>query len=123
VVDVPGDLLGAALGRGVLDTNEPCAPALGRDPQHVLGHVRDRATRTLLPRSVGHRVHDDLTDDSPARMAGLAAADEEPRQRVGDDGTVGLGPVGVEMAQCLADAAAGGDGPGQLQCGPLTSAP
>ena len=65
LVDVPCDLLGAALRRGVLDANEPGTPVLGRDPQQVLGDFRDRPARALLPRRVSGGVDDDLADDPP----------------------------------------------------------
>src|SRR3954470_754465 len=65
-VDVRGDPLGAALGGDVLDTDEPCAAAFGRDAQEVFSHIGDRAAGASLPRRVGRRVDDDLADDPPA---------------------------------------------------------
>jgi hypothetical protein len=56
-------------------------------------------------------------------VAGFAARDEEPRERVRDDGGVGLRAVRVEVPQGFGDAATRVDGPGQLECGPLTPAP
>ena len=53
----------------VLRMDESRAPALGRDPQQVLRDVGDRAARAPLPRGVGGGVHDNLTDDPPARVA------------------------------------------------------
>ena len=76
---------------------QPRVAVLGRDAQQVLADGRDRAPGALLPRRVGRGVHDDLPDDAPARMAGLAPGDEEPGQGVRDDGAAGLRPVGVEM--------------------------
>jgi hypothetical protein len=123
VVDMPRDLLGAALRRDVLGTDEAGVPVFGRDAQQVVADDRDRAPCALLPRSVGRGVHDDLADDAPAGVPGLAARDEESGQRVRDDGAVGLRAVCVEMPEGLGDTAAGGDGSGQLQCCALTPAP
>jgi hypothetical protein len=118
MVDMPGDLLGAALCRGVLGTDEPCVPVFGRDPQQVVADDRDRAPGALLPRCIGRGVDHHLADDPPTGVARLAPRDEEPGERVGDDDAVGLGAVGVEMPEGLGDPAAGGDGSGQLDCRP-----
>jgi hypothetical protein len=114
LVDVDRDALGAALGGDVLHLVQAGVPALRAEAQQVLGDVGDRPPRALLPRGVGRRVDDDLADDPPAGVARLAARDEELRDGVGDDLRPGLGAVLVEVAQRLGDAAAGGDGPGQL---------
>jgi hypothetical protein len=47
-------------------------------------------------------------------VARLASADEEPRERIRDEVRVGLGAVGVEVAQRLADVPAALDRPGEL---------
>ena len=80
---------------------QPRVAVLGRDAQQILADGRDRAGRTS-PRRVGRGVHDDLPDDAPARMAGLAPGDEEAGQGVRDDGAVGLGTVGVECRKASA---------------------
>jgi len=123
VVDMPGDLLCAALRGGVLDANEACVPVLGRDAQQILADGRDRAPRALLPWRVRRGVHDDLAEDSPARVPRLAASHEEPSQRVRDDGTLGLRAVGVEMPEGLGNPAAGCDGLSELDCCALAPAP
>jgi hypothetical protein len=123
VIHVGRDLLGAALCGRVLDADEAGVPVLGRDPQEVLADGRDRAPGALLPRRVGRGVHDDLADDAPARVARLAARDEESRQRVGEDDAVRLRAVGVEMAKSLGDPAAGSDGSSQLERCPPGPAP
>ena len=48
---------------------------------------------------------------------GLAARDEEARERFGQDRGVRLVTARVEMAQCFADVAAVFDGPRQLPRG------
>jgi len=68
VIDMPGDLLGAALRGGVLDPNEACLPVFGRDAQQIVADGRDRAPRAPLPWRIGRGVHDDLADDPPARV-------------------------------------------------------
>jgi hypothetical protein len=45
---------------------------------------------------------------------GLAAGDEEARERFGEHGRVRLGAVGVQVAECLADALAAFDGARKL---------
>jgi hypothetical protein len=49
-------------------------------------------------------------------VAGLAPRDEEPRERLREDGGVGIRSMRVQMAQRLGDAAAGADSPGELEC-------
>jgi hypothetical protein len=111
---VAGDLLRAALGGDVLGAGERGAPALVGQVAQVLGDERDGAARAPLPRRVGGGVDDDLADDAPPGVARLAAADEEARERLGDEVRVGLGAVGIEVAQRLADAAAAADRAGEL---------
>ena len=123
MVDMASDLLGPAACRGVLDTDETGVPVFGGDPQQVLADGRDRAPCALLPGRIGRGVHHDLADDPPARVARLAARDEESRQRVGEDDAVRLRAVGVEMAKSLGDPAAGSDGSSQLERCPPGPAP
>jgi hypothetical protein len=121
VIEVAGDLLGAAAGGEVLGAMQRRAPLLGGEVQEVLGHERDGAPGALLPRRVGRGVHDDLAHDAPARVMGLAAGDEEARERFGEDGGVGFFASGVQVAQRLADVAAVSDGASELSRGPAGS--
>src|SRR4051812_2391595 len=102
-VDMRGDPLGTTLGGDVLDTDEPCAATLGRDPQKVLSDVGDRTAGTSLPRRVGRGVDDHLPDDPPARVTGIAARHEKPRQRIRDDAGVRLVAASVEMPERFGD--------------------
>ena len=52
---------------------------------------------------------------------GLAAGDQEARQRLGEDGGVGLGAARVEVAQRLTDAAAVSNGARELARAPAGS--
>ena len=48
----------------------------------ILGDHRHRASRTLLPRRIGRRVDDNLTDDSPTSVMRVATRNEKPREGV-----------------------------------------
>ena len=121
MVEVAGDLLGAAAGGEVLGAVQRRAPLLGREAQKILGHERDGAPRALLPRRVGRGVHDDLAHDAPARVMGLAASHEEARERFGEDRGVRFFAARVQVAQRLADVAAVSDGASELSRGPAGS--
>src|SRR4051794_16466887 len=97
VVDIGGELFSATLRGGVLDAHQTRVPVFGRDPQQVLADGGDRAPCALLPRRIGRGLHDDLADDSPARVARFAARNEKPSQRVREDRAVRLRAVGIEM--------------------------
>ena len=105
LIDVTGNLLRAALGSDVLGAPERRAATLTGKVQQITGHERHCSAGTLLPRCVGGRIHHDLTNDSPARMMGVAASDEKARERLGNGGCPRLGSVAVEMAQCGAHVA------------------
>ncbi len=90
LIDVNGDLLGAALCGDVLCTREWRTTAVTRQPEQILSDQRDCSTRALLPRCVGRRVDDDLTDNSPARVVRIAAGDQKPRERLRHPQRVGL---------------------------------
>lgn len=85
-----------------------------REPDQVLSHQRHGPPRALLPRCVGRRVHNHLTDDSPACVVRIAARYEESRERLCHPDRPGLRPVAVEMSQCGADVAPVIDRPGDL---------
>jgi hypothetical protein len=105
LIDVTGDLLRAALGGDVLGACELRAATLSGKVQQITGNERHCPAGTLPPRSVGGRIHHDLTNDSPARMMGVAASDEKARERLGNGGCPRLGSVGVKMTQCGIDVA------------------
>jgi hypothetical protein len=121
MVEVTGDLLGAAAGGEVLGPMQRRAPLLGRQVQQVLGNLGHGAPCALLPRRVGGGVHHDLTHDAPARVMGLAASHKEARERFGEDGGVRFFASRVEVAQRFADVAAVSDGASELSRGPAGS--
>jgi hypothetical protein len=82
LIDVNGDLFGAALGGDVLSAHQRRAPTVTRKADQVLGYQRHGAARALLPRCLGRRVDDDLPDDSPSRMVRIAACDQKARERL-----------------------------------------
>jgi hypothetical protein len=98
-IDVTGDLLGATLRGDVLCAYQLRAPTLAGEIEQVIGDKRNRPPGALLPRCVGGRVDDDLPDDSPARVVGVATGDEKSRQRLGHAERTRLRPVAVEMPQ------------------------
>lgn len=89
----------------LVGARELCAATLTGKVQQITGYERHCPAGTLLPRCVGGRIHHDLTNDSPARMMGVAASDEKARERLGNGGCPRLGSVAVEMAQCGAHVA------------------
>jgi hypothetical protein len=121
VIEVAGDLLRTAAGGEVLGTMQRRAPLLGREVQQVLGNLGNGSTGALLPRGIGRGVHDDLAHDPPARVMGLAACDEEARERFGQDRGVRFFASRVQVAQRLADVAAVSDSASELSRGPAGS--
>ncbi len=68
LIDVHGDLFGTTLSRYVLSASQLRSAPATREVDQVLGDQRHGAPRALLPRCVGRRVDNHLTDDSPACM-------------------------------------------------------
>ena len=77
-----GDLFGAALSGDMLSARQLRATTVAGEADEVLGYKRYRPPRALLPRGVGRRVNDDLTDDSPTRVVRIATRNQKPRQRL-----------------------------------------
>jgi hypothetical protein len=117
LINVRGDLLGAALRGDVLSARELRAATGTSQADEVTGDQWHGAPRTLLPRRVGSRVNDDLADDSPTRVMRIASRDEKPCQRLGHPDRSRLGSVAVEMPQCGPYLTAVVDRPGQLAGG------
>ena len=82
MINMNGDLFGAALGGDMLSAHQLHAPTVARDADEVLGYKRHGAARALFPRCARRRVDDDLTDDSPTRVVRIAARNEKPRERL-----------------------------------------
>jgi hypothetical protein len=97
LINVDGDLFGAALGGDMLSARQLRAPTLASKADQVLGHHRYGAPRAFLPRRVGGRVDDDLTDDSPTRVVRIATRNEKPRERLRHPQRPRLGPMTVQM--------------------------
>jgi hypothetical protein len=68
LINVRGDLLGSPLGGDMLRLHQLRAALFSGEADQVLGYLRHRPSRALLPRRVGRRVHYDLTDSPPARV-------------------------------------------------------
>jgi hypothetical protein len=118
LIDVDRDLFGAALGGDVLSAGQLRAAAVACKADQVLCYQRHRSPRALLPRRVGRRVDDDLTDDPPARVVRIAARYKKPCERLRHPQRSWLGPVAVEMSQCGANVTAILDRAGELTRGP-----
>jgi hypothetical protein len=118
LIDVTGDLFGAPLGGDVLGARELGANTLTGKAQQVTGDERYCAARAFLPRRVGGGIHDDLADDSPAGVMGVAASDEKPCERLGDTRCSGLGRVAIQMPQCGTHVAPAVHRPRELRSGP-----
>jgi hypothetical protein len=97
MINMNGDLLSPALGGDMLSAHQLRASAVASKADEVLGHKRHGTARALFPGRVGRRVDDDLTDDSPARVVGIATRDEKPRERLCDAQRSRLGPVAIQM--------------------------
>src|ERR1700731_3906789 len=96
---MPGDLLGPALRGDVLRSNELRATTPARKAQQVFGYHRYRPAGTLLPRRIGCRVDDNLTNDAPTIVVRVAPRDEKSSKRLGNLDCLGLGRVTIEMPQ------------------------
>jgi hypothetical protein len=97
LINVSGDLFGAALGGDMLSTHQLRAPTVAGKADEIFGDQRYRAPCALLPRRVGRRVDDDLTDDSPTRVVRIATRNEKPCQRLRHTQRSRLGPVAVQV--------------------------
>lgn len=118
MIDVHGDLLGAALGGDVLGTRQRSAPVVAGEVHQVVGDQPHSSPRAFLPRCIGRGVHDNLTHDPPAGVVGVAAGDEKPGQSLGDSGRSRLGAMAVEMSERGADTTTVLHCPGELTWGP-----
>lgn len=116
MIHVNGDLLGAALGSDVLRARQWRPPVIAGEADEVLGNQGHSASRAFLPRRVGRRVDDNLTDGSPAGMARVTATDKEPRERLCDRHGSRLRSVAVEMSEGGAHVTAAVDRSGELTC-------
>ena len=105
MINVTGDLFGATLSGHMLGARQLRSATVAREGDQVLSYQRHRPPRAFLPRSVGGRVHDDLTHDSPSRVVRIATRDEKARERLRHTVRPGLGSVAIEMPQRRADAA------------------
>jgi hypothetical protein len=98
----------------MLGPGERRAAAFADQAQEVLGDLGHRPPGAPLPRGVGGRVDDDLTDDPPTLVMGFAAGDEEVGKRLRDDDAPRLGSMDVQMTEGLRDSPAASDRPGEL---------
>jgi hypothetical protein len=121
LIYVRSDLFGAPLCGDVLGVRQLRPPTVAGECDEILGDHRHGASRTLLPRRIGRRVDDNLTDDSPTSVMRVAARDKKPRERVGHSFGSGLGCVDVEMPQRGTDVPAVVYRPSQFLRGPPRS--
>jgi hypothetical protein len=100
LIDVNGDLFGAALGGDMLGARQRCPAPVTGQPDEIARYQRYRAPRALLPGRVSRRINDNLADHSPTRMVRIAPRNEKPGQRVGDPHSFRLRPVSIQVPQC-----------------------
>jgi hypothetical protein len=117
LIHVDSDLFGAPLGGDVLGAGQLRPPTVACEGDEILGDHWHRASRALLPRRVGRRVDDNLTDDSPTSVMRVATRNKKPRERIGHSIGSRLGGVDVQMPQCGTDVPAVVHRPGQFPRG------
>jgi hypothetical protein len=100
LINMGGDLLGAALGGDMLGACQRRPATFDGKPDEILRYQRYRAPRAPLPRRVSRRIDDNLPHDSPTSMVRIATRNEEPGQRLSHPQSSGLGPVTVQMPEC-----------------------
>jgi hypothetical protein len=122
LIYVRSDLFRAPLCGDVLGAGQLRAPTVAGKGDEILGDHRYRASRALLPRRVGRRVDDNLTDDSPTGVVRVTTRNKKPRERVGHPVGSGLGCVDVQMPKRGTDLPAVLHRPGQFPRGPPRSA-
>jgi hypothetical protein len=98
LIHMGSDLLDPPLGGDVLSMSQLHPPWVACKRHEITGNDRYRAPRALLPWRIGGRVHDDLTDDSPARVVRITPRDEKPSQRIRHALGSRIGRVPVQMA-------------------------
>jgi hypothetical protein len=98
LIHVGSDLLDPPPGGEVLSMSQLHPTRVACKRHEITGNDRYRAPRALLPRRIGGRVDDDLTDDSPAGVVRITARDEKPRERIRHALGSRIGRVAVQMA-------------------------
>jgi hypothetical protein len=114
LIDVNGDLFGAALGGDMLGAHQRRPATITGKPDEIVRYQRYRASRALLPRRVSGRINDDLADHAPTRMVRIATRNEKPGQRVRYRHSSRLRPMGIQVPQRSADVPAVLDRTGEL---------
>ena len=118
MINVNGDLLGAALSGDMLGACQGCPATVAGKPEEILRNQRYRAPRAPLPWRISRGIDDNMTHDSPTCMVRIATRNEKPGQRVGYTESSGLGRVTVQMPQCGTHVPAALYCPGELTRGP-----
>jgi hypothetical protein len=98
LINVTGDLFGATLSGYMLSARQLRSATVAREADQVLSYQRHRPPRTFLPWGVGCRVHNDLSNGSPARMVRITSRDKKSRERLCHPVRPRFGPVAVEVS-------------------------
>jgi hypothetical protein len=93
LINVNGDLLGAALGGDMLGARQRRPATLTGKPDKIVRNERYRAPRAPLPGRVRRRVDDNLAHHSPTSMARIATRNKKPGQCIGHQRSSRLGSV------------------------------
>jgi hypothetical protein len=97
LIHMHGDLLDPAPCRDVLSARKRSTP---RDLSEIDQVLRDQwhsTARALLPRRIGGRIDDNLTEDSPTRVVRIATRNEKSTERLRYSLRFRLGSVTVKM--------------------------
>jgi hypothetical protein len=97
LIDMHGDLLGAALSGEMLGARQRRPAGLPGQPNEIIGDQRYRAPRASLPGRISHRINHDLTHHSPPRVVRVATGYEKSSERVRHSRRFWLGSMLVEM--------------------------
>jgi hypothetical protein len=73
-------------------------PGRSSERDEIVGDHWHSASRALLPRRIGSRFDDHLTDYPPAGVMRIATCDKKPCESLGDLSGVGVRSVGIEMS-------------------------
>jgi hypothetical protein len=97
LVNVSGDLLGAALGGDMLGARQRRPAGITGKSDEIPRHQRYRAPRAPFPGCVSRRINDNLAYHPPTSVARIATGDEKPGQRVSHAHSSRLRAVSVKV--------------------------
>jgi len=115
---VNGDLFGATLGGDMLSPRQRRPPTAAGQADEIFGDQRDGTPRAPLPRRVGRRVDDNLSNHTPTGVVRIATCHEKPCKRFGDPDRFRIRPVAVQVPERGTHLTAVVHRPGEFPSGP-----